>query len=108
VHQDQLSVAEQFATTAAAIGIKPGRPEQPPRPGELVNVASCRGPGHRQAPRPCPLFVLYPVPGPPPSPRPPGPASPQYRMQTPAATSISAAQTASEAISAEAGRCPDP
>ena len=49
VHQDQLSVAEQFAATAADMGIQPGRPEQPPPPGELVDVALCRVPGHRQA-----------------------------------------------------------
>ena len=62
----------------------------------------------RHHPRPCPLYVREPVPGPAHSPRSPGPASPQYRLQAPAATSVSAAQTASEAISAEAGRCPDP
>ena len=62
----------------------------------------------RHRPRPCPLSVREPVPGPAHSPRPPGPASPQYRMQAPTAPSISAAQTAPEAISAEAWRCPDP
>ncbi len=62
----------------------------------------------RHHPRPCPLYVRRAGPGPAHSSRPPGPASLQYRMQTPAATSISAVQTASEAISAEAGRWPDP
>jgi integrase len=62
----------------------------------------------RQHPRPGPLYVREPVPGPAHSPRPPGPADPQYRMQTPAIASVSADQAASEAISAEAGRCPDP
>ena len=62
----------------------------------------------RHHPRPCPLSVREPVPGPARSPRPPGPAGPQHRMQTLAATSISAAQIASEAISAEARRRPEP
>jgi hypothetical protein len=62
----------------------------------------------RPHPRPCPLSVREPVPGPTHSPRPPGPASPQHRAQAPAACSVSADQTASEAISAEAGRCLDP
>ena len=62
----------------------------------------------RHHPRPCPLYVRGAGPGPAHSPRPPGRASLQYRMQTPAATSIFAVQTASEAISAEAGRWPDP
>jgi integrase len=62
----------------------------------------------RHHPRPCPLYVREPVPRPAHSPRPPGPPGPQHRTQAPAATSISAAQAASETISAEAGRCPDP
>jgi integrase len=62
----------------------------------------------RQHPRPCPLYVREPVPGPAHGPRPPGPAGPQYRMQTPAVTTVFAGQAACEAISAEAGRCPDP
>ena len=47
-------------------------------------------------------------PGPAHSPRPQGPPGPQHRMQTLAITSVSAGQIASQAISAEAGRCPDP
>jgi hypothetical protein len=43
----------------------------------------------RHHPRPCPLSVREPVPGPANSPRPPGSASPQYRMQTLAVTSVS-------------------
>jgi hypothetical protein len=62
----------------------------------------------RHHPRPCPLSVREPAPGPAHSPRPPGPADPRYRLHTPATTSVSAAQTASDAISAEAGRRPDP
>ncbi|HEY6314758.1 MAG TPA: hypothetical protein VIY52_28705 [Streptosporangiaceae bacterium] len=62
----------------------------------------------RHHPRPCPLSVREPVPDPAHSPRPSGPAGPQYRMQAPAAASISAGQAACEAISTEAGRCPDP
>jgi hypothetical protein len=62
----------------------------------------------RHHPRPCPLSVRGAGPGPAHSPRPPGPASPQHRAQAPAAASGSAAQAASEAISAEAGRYPDP
>jgi integrase len=58
----------------------------------------------RHHPRPCPLCVREPVPGPAHSPRPPGPPNPQHRAQAPAATSVSAAQTASKAISAETGR----
>jgi hypothetical protein len=46
-------------------------------------------------------------PGPAYSPRPRGPPGPQHRKQAPAAR-VSAAQTASEAKSAAAGRCPDP
>jgi len=71
--------------------------------------AKASGYTHRRPhPRPCPLSVREPVPGPTHSPRPPGPASPQYRAQVSAACSVSADQTASEAISAEAGRCLDP
>ena len=62
----------------------------------------------RHHPRPCPLYVREPVPGPAHSPRPPGPPSPRHRMQTLAVTSVSADQAECEAISAEAGRCPDP
>jgi len=62
----------------------------------------------RHHPRPGPLYVREPVPGPAHSPRPPGPNSPQHRTQAPATTSVSAAQAAPEAIYAEAGRCPDP
>jgi hypothetical protein len=62
----------------------------------------------RHHPRPRPLYVREPVPGPAHSPRPSGPAGSQHRMRTLAATSVSAAQVASEAISAEAGRCQDP
>jgi integrase len=62
----------------------------------------------RHHPRPCPLYVREPVPDPAHSPRPPGPPGPQHRTQAPAATSVSAAQTISEMMSAEAGRCPDP
>ena len=62
----------------------------------------------RHHPRPCPLYVREPVPGPAHSPRPPGPASPQHRMQAPAAASVFADQAASEAIPAKAGRYPDP
>jgi integrase len=58
----------------------------------------------RHYPRPCPLYVREPVPRPAHSPRPPGPPGPQHRTQAPAATSVSAAQTARAAISAEAGR----
>jgi len=42
-------VTEQFAATTADIGIQPGCPDQPPPPGELVDVALCRVPGYRQA-----------------------------------------------------------
>jgi integrase len=52
----------------------------------------------RHHPRPCPLSVREPAPGPAHSPRPPDPASPQHRTQAPAANSVSAAQTAFEAI----------
>jgi hypothetical protein len=62
----------------------------------------------RHYPRPCPLYVHEPVPGPAHSPRPTGLASPQHRMRTPAATSVPAGQTASNTISAEARRRPDP
>ena len=48
----------------------------------------------RHHPRPCPLSVREPAPGPAHSPRPPDPASPQHRTQAPAANSVSAAQTA--------------
>ena len=65
-------------------------------------------PHRRHHPRPCPLYVHELVPGPAYSPRPPGPASPRCRMQTSSVTSISAAQTVSEAIPAKAGPCPDP
>jgi hypothetical protein len=58
----------------------------------------------RHHPRPCPLSVREPVPGPAPSPRPPGLPGSQYRTQAPAATSVSAAQKASEAVPAKAGR----
>jgi hypothetical protein len=61
----------------------------------------------RHHPRPCPLYVREPVPGPAHSPRPAGLASPQHRMRTPAATSVPAGQMASETISAEARRRPD-
>jgi hypothetical protein len=62
----------------------------------------------RNHPRPCPLYVREPVPGPAHSPRPSGPADPQYRMQTPTVTTAFAAQAASETLSAETGRCPEP
>jgi integrase len=62
----------------------------------------------RHHPRPCPLYVREPVPRPAHSPRPPGPADPQHRMQTPAATSVFADQGAREAMFAETGRRPDP
>jgi integrase len=62
----------------------------------------------RHHPRPYPLYVRGAGPGPTRSPLPPGPASPQYRMHAPAIATVSAAQTASEAIPAETGRCPDP
>ena len=48
------------------------------------------------------------APGPAHGPWPPGPPGPQHRMQVPAATSVSADQEASEMMSAEAGRRPDP
>jgi len=84
------------------------------RQGRCLNThpppgAKASGYTHRRHhPRPCPLSVREPVPGPAHSPRPPGPADPQYRMQTLVVTSVFADQAASEAISAEAGRCPDP
>jgi integrase len=62
----------------------------------------------RHHPRPCPLYVREPVPGPAHSPRPTGLASPQHRMRTPAATSVPAGQTVSDTISVEARRRPDP
>ena len=62
----------------------------------------------RHHPGPCPLYVREPVPGPAHSPRPPGSPGPQHRTQAPAATSVSTAQTTSDAMSVEAGRCPDP
>ena len=52
----------------------------------------------RHHPRPCPLSVRAPAPGPVHSPRPPGPPGPQHRMHTAAITSVSAAQIASDAI----------
>ena len=58
----------------------------------------------RRHPRPCPLSVREPVPGPAHGPRPPGPNSPQHRTQAPATTSVSAAQKASEAVPAKAGQ----
>ena len=58
----------------------------------------------RHHPGPCPLSVREPVPGPAHSPRPPGLPGPQHRTQAPAATSVSAAQKASEAVPAAAGR----
>jgi len=61
----------------------------------------------RHHPTPCPLYVRGAGPGPARSPLPSGPASPQYCLPTLAIVSVSSAQTASEAISAEAGRCPD-
>jgi hypothetical protein len=70
---------------------------QPSRYGKASGYA------HRRHPRPCPLSVREPVPGPAHSPQPPGPAGPQHRMQTLAATSVSAGQTASKEISAKAG-----
>jgi hypothetical protein len=61
-----------------------------PRPSRCGKAS---GYAHRRHhPRPCPLSVREPVPGPAHSPRPPGPAGPQHRMQTLAATSVSAAQ----------------
>ncbi|HEX5297886.1 MAG TPA: hypothetical protein VFW50_12940 [Streptosporangiaceae bacterium] len=62
----------------------------------------------RHHPRPCPLYVREPVPGPVHSPRPTGLASPQHRMRTPAATSVPAGQMVSDTISVEARRRPDP
>jgi integrase len=71
--------------------------------------AKASGYAHRRHhPGPCPLYVREPVPGPAHSPRPPGSPGPQHRTQAPAATSVSTAQTASDAMSVEAGRCPDP
>jgi hypothetical protein len=68
--------------------------------------AKASGYTHRRYhPRPRPLYVREPVPGPAHSPRPPGP---QHRTQTPTAAGVFADQTACKAISAEAGRCPDP
>jgi integrase len=61
----------------------------------------------RHHPRPCPLYVCEPAPGPAHSPRPPGPASPYHRAQALAATSVPAGQMTSKAISAEARRRPD-
>jgi hypothetical protein len=49
IDQDQRSVAEEFTTTAADMPIKAGRPGKTPPPGELVNVALRRVPGHWQA-----------------------------------------------------------
>jgi hypothetical protein len=67
--------------------------------------ATASGYTHRRLrPGPCPLSVREPRPEPAHSPRPPGP---QHRTQACAATSVSAAQTACAALSAEAGRCPD-
>jgi integrase len=62
----------------------------------------------RHHPRPCPLYVHEPAPGPAHSPRPADRASPQHRIRIPAATSVPAGQTASNTISAEARRRPDP
>src|SRR6266700_1131409 len=60
------------------------------------------GSAHRRLhPRPCPLCVREPVPGPAPSPRPPGPADPRHQAQTPALIRVSAAQMASESVSAD-------
>ena len=60
------------------------------------------GSAHRRLhPRPCPLCVREPVPGPAHSPRPPGPADPRHQVQTPALIRVSAAQMASESVSAD-------
>ena len=56
----------------------------------------------RHHPERCPLYVREPVPRPAHSPRRSGPAGPQHRMRTPAATSVPTGQTASDTISAEA------
>ena len=50
----------------------------------------------RLHPRPCPLYVREPVPGPAHSPRPSRPADPRRQLQTSALIRVSAAQTASE------------
>jgi integrase len=64
---------------------------------------------HRRLhPRPCPLCVRKPVPGPAHSPRPPGPADPRHQVQTPALTRVSAAQMVSESVSANITGRPDP
>jgi hypothetical protein len=55
----------------------------------------------RHSPRPCPLSVRKPVLGPAHSPRPPGPADPRHQVQTPALIRVSAAQMASESVSAD-------
>jgi hypothetical protein len=62
----------------------------------------------RHHPRPCPLYVREPAPGPAHSPRPPGPAAPRYRTQATAPTGVSAAQITCEEVAAEARRSPDP
>ncbi len=82
-------------------------------PGALVPRSSPCGkqaviPHRRHHPRPCPLSVREPVPGPAQSPRPPGPAGPHHRKHTLAATSVSAGQIASDTISTGAKRWPDP
>ena len=55
----------------------------------------------RLHPRPCPLYVREPVPGPAHSPRPPGPADPRHQLQTRALIRVSAARAASESVSAD-------
>ena len=62
----------------------------------------------RHHPRPCPLYVREPAPGPAHSPRPPGPAAPNTARKQPAPTSVSAAQITCEEVPAEARRSPDP
>ena len=61
------------------------------------------GSAHRRLhhPRPCPLCVREPVPGPAHSPRPPGPEDPRHQVQTPALIRVSAAQMAYESVSAD-------
>ena len=67
------------------------------------------GSAHRRLhPRPCPLCVREPVPGPAHSPRPPGPADPRHQVQTPALIRVSAAQMAYESVSADIIGRPDP
>ena len=69
------------------------------QPSQCVKAS---GYTHRRLhPKPCPLCVREPVPGPAHSPRPPGPADPRHHARTSALIRVSAAQTASKLVSGD-------